>query len=119
MGAPGERRVAERHGSWEGFRPAGAAGGGGCGGERRCAPRACAGVLQCERSAATPGVLAISYSDSWLTSGFIFSSSDSGWPMPPAAPSTATCDHVARAGAAALATPRKAAAPNGKKQRND
>ena len=56
--------------------------------------RTWAGVLQWERSAATPGVLAISYSASWLTSGFIFSSRLSGWPMPPAAPSTATCMRV-------------------------
>lgn len=53
--------------------------------------RACAGVLQCDRSAATPGVLAMSWRCSTDTSGFIFSSSDSGCPMPPAAPSTATC----------------------------
>ena len=48
-------------------------------------------MLRWDRSAATPGVLAISYSDSEVTSGFIFTSMDRGWPMPPAAPSTATC----------------------------
>merc|ERR1719348_824735 len=42
------------------------------------------------RSAATPGVWAMSYSERWLTSGLFFSSRDSGWPMPPDAPSTAT-----------------------------
>lgn len=47
-------------------------------------------VLQWLRSAATPATLAISYSASSVTMRFIFSSRLSGWPMPPAAPSTAT-----------------------------
>ena len=47
-------------------------------------------VLQWLRSAATPTVLAISYSASSDTYGCIFSSRASGCPMPPAAPSSAT-----------------------------
>lgn len=41
-------------------------------------------------SAATPGVLAISYSVSLETSGFSFMSRARGCPIPPAAPRTAT-----------------------------
>jgi hypothetical protein len=47
-------------------------------------------VLQWDKSAATPATFAISYSASSLTMRFIFSKRLSGWPMPPAAPSTAT-----------------------------
>jgi hypothetical protein len=41
-------------------------------------------------SAVTPGVLTTSYRWSTETSGFIFISSESGWPIPPDAPRTAT-----------------------------
>jgi hypothetical protein len=47
-------------------------------------------VLQWLRSAATPTVFAISYKESSATSGCIFKSSASGWPIPPAAPNSAT-----------------------------
>jgi hypothetical protein len=62
-------------------------------------PVTLARVLMCDRSAATPGVLTMSYSDSAEMASFCFSSSDSGWPMPPAAPRTATlvaCREAAR-----------------------
>lgn len=65
-----------------------------------------AGVLMCERSVATPTARRTSYRRSSVTSGLSFSRSDSyigrsvrvednagrrtGWPIPPAAPSTAT-----------------------------
>ena len=59
--------------------------------QQQCALlRAWVGVLQCDRSAATPATLATSYSDSSDTRRFILSSRDRGWPMPPPAPSTAT-----------------------------
>mmetsp|Transcript_13014 Transcript_13014/g.33529 ORF Transcript_13014/g.33529 Transcript_13014/m.33529 type:complete len:318 (+) Transcript_13014:249-1202(+) len=46
-------------------------------------------VAMWERSAATPGVMgATSKHVSAVTLGLIFSSSESGWPMPPAAPRT-------------------------------
>lgn len=47
-------------------------------------------VLMWPMSAPTPGVPTTSYSRSSATAGLAFSSSASGWPMPPAAPSTAT-----------------------------
>merc|ERR1719341_74607 len=48
------------------------------------------GVSIWERSAATPGVATMSYRASLVTAGFNFNSMDRGWPMPPAAPMTAT-----------------------------
>jgi len=49
-------------------------------------------VLMCEMSAATPGAPLISYSASSLTRGFSLRRRESGWPMPPAAPRTATLE---------------------------
>jgi len=46
--------------------------------------------LMCEISAATPGAPLISYSASSVTRGLSLRRRDSGWPMPPAAPRTAT-----------------------------
>jgi hypothetical protein len=77
--------------------------------------RTSAGVLRWDRSAATPGVLAISYSDSEVTSGFIFTSMDSGCPMPPAAPSTATCTHQRRGPESELRPPAVVRAWRGKR----
>lgn len=57
---------------------------------RRLPQRAWVGVLQWDRSAATPATLATSYRDSSDTRRFILSSRDRGWPMPPPAPSTVT-----------------------------
>ena len=42
------------------------------------------------KSAATPGVCAISYNDKWDTNGLCFISRDIGWPIPPLAPNIAT-----------------------------
>ena len=53
-------------------------------------PLAMAVVLMWLMSAATPGVPAISKRDTSSTMEFIFMSMESGCPMPPAAPSTAT-----------------------------
>lgn len=47
-------------------------------------------VSMWDKSAATPGVWTISYSRSSVTRGLCFSSSDSGCPIPPEAPQTAT-----------------------------
>lgn len=44
----------------------------------------------CDKSAATPGVWTISYKDNSVTSGLSFINKDNGWPIPPAAPQTAT-----------------------------
>lgn len=48
-------------------------------------------LLQCEISAATPGVLTMSNSDRCSTLPESFMSNDMGWPIPPAAPTIATC----------------------------
>lgn len=48
------------------------------------------GVHMCPKSAATPGVLTMSNRDRWPTRSEPLSSRERGWPMPPAAPSTAT-----------------------------
>lgn len=53
-------------------------------------PCTLAGVSMWDKSAATPGVCTISYKLSSVTSGLCFSKSDKGWPIPPAAPQTAT-----------------------------
>lgn len=45
-----------------------------------------------ETSAATPGAPRISYSESWVTFGSSLSKSESGWPIPPPAPSTTTLE---------------------------
>lgn len=61
--------------------------------EQTCVFPTFTGVLQWLRSAATPGVLAMSYSARSVTRRFILSSRLRGCPMPPAAPSTATFLH--------------------------
>ena len=53
-------------------------------------PETDARVLQCPKSAATPGVLTTSKSFRWAISGLDLSKSERGWPIPPAAPRTAT-----------------------------
>ena len=63
-------------------------------------PVVLARVLMCDRSAATPGVLTMSYRLSAEIASFCFSSSDRGWPMPPAPPSTATLKAVCGVGEA-------------------
>ena len=53
-------------------------------------PETGAGVLMCEMSFATPGAFTTSYSESSVTYGDCLSSSERGWPIPPAAPMTVT-----------------------------
>ena len=53
-------------------------------------PDTCAGVSMWLKSAATPGVCAISYKESFVTPGVCLRSKERGCPIPPLAPRTAT-----------------------------